>query len=83
MSIVQTLEKCVNVLQMFSESSNSEKCSEKYSVDNEDFDKTERNNSEDDQDGEKKKQKLLTLLEERLQHILKCMIKLAIAKTSK
>jgi len=70
---------------MLSESSNSsEECTEKYSADNEDFDKTERSGGEgNDQDGEKKKQKLLTLLEERLQHNLKCMIKLAIAKTSK
>jgi len=85
MSIAQTLGKCADVLQMLSESSNSSKrCAEKYSVDNEGFDKTERSSGEDDdQDGEKKKQKLLTLLEERLQHNLKCMIKLAIAKTSK
>jgi len=68
---------------MLLESSNSEEYSNEYTVDNEGFNKTEQSGGEDDQDGEKKKQKLLTLLEERLQHILKCMIKLAIAKTSK
>jgi len=49
---------------------------------NDSFDKTEQS-SEEDQDCEKKKKKLLSLLEERLQHILKCMIKLAMVKTSK
>lgn len=78
MSIVQTLGKCVAVLQMLLEN-NSDECEDKYSIDNDCLDKTERN--EDEQ--AKKKQKLLNLLEERLQHILKCMIKLAMSKTSK
>lgn len=81
MSIVETLGKCVGVLKMLSEST-FDICKEKYSVDNDGIDKTERC-SEDNLDSEKKKQKLLTLLEERLQHILKCMIKLAMAKMSK
>lgn len=78
MSIAQTLGKCIAVLQMLSEN-NLDEHEDKYSIDNDCLDKTERN--EDDQ--VKKKQKLLTLFEERLQHILKCMIKLAMAKTSK
>lgn len=83
MSIVETLGKCVEVLKMlFSESNNSDISNEKCPVENENLDRSEQN-SEDEQDSEKKKQKLLTLLEERLQHILKCMIKLAIAKMSK
>lgn len=81
MSIAQTLGKCVSVLKMLSDS-NTEECGEMYSVDNDGLGKTDKT-SDDDQDSEKKKQKLLTLLEERLQHILKCMIKLAMAKTSK
>lgn len=60
-----------------------DECQEKYSDDhNDSLDKTDRN-GEDDQDTEIKKKKLLKLLEERLQHILKSMIKLAMAKTSK
>lgn len=81
MSIIQTLGKCIGVLQMLSES-NSESCKEKNVVNNESLEKTERG-GEDDQDHEKKKQKLLKLLEERLQYILKCIIKLAMVKTSK
>jgi len=81
MSIVETLGKCVGVLKMLSES-DFNICKEKYPVDSDGLDKTERC-SEDDLDSEKKKQKLLTLLEERLQQILKCMIKLAMAKMSK
>lgn len=79
MSIVETLSKCSSVLQMLLEN-NSDK--EKYVGENDSFDKTLKSN-DDDQDSEKKKQKLLTLLEERLQHILKCMIKMAMIKTSK
>lgn len=74
--------KCVAVLQMLSEN-NSNECKNKYLIDNDSFDKTERNGIEDDQDGENKKRKLLSLLEERLQHILKCMIKLSMTKGSK
>jgi len=60
-----------------------DECKEKYLDDhNDSLDKTDRS-GEDDQDSEKKKQKLLKLLEERLQYILKSMIKLAMAKTSK
>lgn len=81
MSITQTLGKCVAVLQMLSES-NFDESKDKYIVDNDNLDKSDRN-IEDDQDSEKKKEKLLKLLEERLQHILKCMIKLAMAKQSK
>lgn len=80
-SIAQTLGKCVAVLKLLLENHYNEyktNCSNH----NDSLEKSERN-SEDDQDSEKKKQKLLMLLEERLQHILKCMIKLAIAKTSK
>lgn len=82
MSIAQTLGKCVAVLQMLSEN-NSDDRKDKYSVDNDSFDKAERSGVEDDQDSENKKRKLLSLLEERLQHILKCMIKLSMAKGSK
>lgn len=78
MSIIQTLGKCVAVLQMLLEN-NSDECEGNYSIDNDYLDKNDR--SEDDQI--KKKLKLLKLLEERLQHILKCMIKLAMAKSSK
>lgn len=80
MSIAQTLGKCVPVLKMISDS-NIEACSEIYSIDD-GLGKSDKT-GDDDQDSEKKKQKLLMLLEERLQHILKCMIKLAMAKTSK
>lgn len=62
--------------------SDSEKCSEIYSIDNDGLEITVKT-SEDDQNGENKKQNLLKLLEERLQYILKYMIKLAMAKTSK
>lgn len=81
MSIAQTLGKCVSVLKMLSES-NTDECSEIYSIDNDGLGKNDKL-GENDQDSEQKKQKLLTLLEERLQHILKCMIKLAMVKTSK
>lgn len=82
MSITQTLGKCISILKMLSENSIDE-CKEKYSDDhNDSLDKTDRN-GDDDQDSEMKKKKLLKLLEERLQHILKSMIKLAMAKTSK
>lgn len=81
MSITQTLGKCVAVLQMLMES-NFDESKDKYIVDNDNLDKNDRT-IEDDQDSEKKKEKLLKLLEERLQHILKCMIKLAMAKSSK
>ncbi|VVC32394.1 Hypothetical protein CINCED_3A025206 [Cinara cedri] len=81
-SITQTLGKCVNVLKMLSEN-NSEDEKNKYLIDSNTPDKIEQTGSEDDQDGEYKKKKLLNLLEERLQHILKCMIKLAMAKISK
>lgn len=79
-SITQTLGKCVNVLKMLSDN-NSE--NEKFLIDSNSRDKIEQNGSEDDQDGEYKRKKLLRLLEERLQHILKCMIKLAMSKISK
>lgn len=82
MSITQTLGKCISILKMLGENSIDE-CKEKYSDDhNDSLEKTDRS-CEDDQDSEKKKKKLLKLLEERLQHILKSMIKLAMAKTSK
>jgi len=82
MSITQTFEKCISILKMLAENSIDE-CTEKYSDDhNDSLDKTDRN-VDDDQDSEMKKKKLLKLLEERLQHILKSMIKLAMAKTSK
>lgn len=81
MSITQTLGKCVGVLQMLLEN-NFDESKDKYIVDNDNIDKSDRS-VEDDLDSEKKKEKLLKLLEERLQHILKCMIKLAMAKPSK
>lgn len=73
--------KCVDILIMLSEN-NSENDKEKYSIDNNSPSKIDQTGV-DDQDGEYKKKKLLKLLEERLQHILKCMIKLAMAKISK
>jgi hypothetical protein len=81
MSITQTLGKCSDVLKMLMEN-NFEETKDKSSLDNECLDKTERS-GEEDEDSIKKKKKLLALLEERLQFILKCMIKLALAKTSK
>jgi len=82
MSITQTLGKCTSVLKMLAENSIDE-CKEKYSdVHNDSLDKADRN-GDDDQDSEIKKKKLVKILEEELQHILKSMIKLAMAKTSK
>lgn len=81
MSILQTLGKCVDVLKMLLQSNFDERI-DGCLFDSDELDKTDRN-LEDHQDSEKKKEKLLKLLEERLQHILKCMIKLAMAKQSK
>lgn len=81
-SITQTLGKCSSVLKMLAENivdEGKENCSDDQ---NDSLDKTERS-GEEDQDSENKKRKLLKLLEERLQHILKSMIKLGMAKTSK
>lgn len=80
-SIIQTLGKCVNVLKMLSEN-NFENEKGKYTIDNNSLGKIDQTGV-DDQDSEYKKKKLLNLLEERLQFILKCMIKLAMAKISK
>ncbi|XP_050421584.1 erythroid differentiation-related factor 1 [Adelges cooleyi] len=79
-SIAQTLVKCVVVLKMLFENS-SEEQKETVLVNSDDLYKTEQ--QDDDKDGKLKTKKLLVLLEERLQHTLKKMIKLAMAKISK
>lgn len=82
MSIVETLGKCIEILKMLlSESNDSDISKEKYQLDY--YDITEQN-SDDKLDSKKKKQNIvLTQLEEQLQRILKCLIKLASAKVSK
>lgn len=81
MSIIHTLRKCVSVLKMFLEN-HTEVYSRLYLVDNDGLGIADIT-GESNQNNEIKKQKLLTLLEGRLQHILKYMIKLAMANTSK
>lgn len=75
-SIIETLRKCVAVFQMFSE--NKDKM--KYSYYN--ADQTEELAVEDDLHFEMRKLHFLLILEENVLNLLKCMIQLALDKSS-
>ncbi|XP_050543387.1 erythroid differentiation-related factor 1 isoform X2 [Daktulosphaira vitifoliae] len=79
-SISQTLGKCCFVLNMLLENYDEQKDFKPINTD--DICKN-KENIDDDKDTKLKTKKLLTLLEERLQHILKNMIRLAMGKVSK
>lgn len=80
-SIVNTLRECVPILEMLSKSS-TEEYSEIYSNDNDGLENTVQIGQYREGD-ENVKETILSLLEEKLQDILKCMIKQAMVKTSK